>query len=362
MPWPSLSLRTRREQARDSFARHLPGADATVPNSILRALGEAFSSLTYDNDRHLDWVARMMMPDTAEGAFAERWGNIWLRDGRKPATGSSGLITVTGGVGATIPTGAVLTATVYDAAGGVLALEFEVVAGLTLATTSGVVAVESLQAGAFANLDEGAQLSFIDVPTGVDGSALVAFPGLAGAADQETDAALVERYIARIQEPPHGGADHDYVAWALEVPGVTRAWAKRELGVGTMTVRIMLDGVRASSGGLPLDEDRALVLAHIDKVRPTTVAQVYVPGQIAQPFNLTISDLIGDTPEVRANIRTELNAMLRARAAPGRMIYASWIREAISAATGEDHHDLTVGNQAPASAGHMITLGTLTFD
>jgi len=361
MPWPFISLRDRRGQVRDSFARHLPGADTTVPNSTTRAMAEAMAALTHDNDRHLDWVARMMMPDTAEGAFAERWGNIWLPDGRKPATGSAGAMTVTGSVGAVVPVGAILTASVYDAAGTSVAYEFEVVGGVTLATTSAVVAIESLNAGALANLDEGARLAFVDVPGGIDGTAMVASPGLAGGSDQETDAALIERYIARIQEPPHGGAAHDYVDWALEVPGVTRAWAAREMGVGTMTVRIMLDRVRASAGGFPQPEDRALVLAHIERLRPVTVAQVFVPSNIAQPVDLTIDDLVGDTPEARAAIRTELAAMLRARAAPGRMIYASWIREAVSAASGEDHHDLTATNQAPASAGHIITLGTVTF-
>lgn len=362
MVWPLIRLRDRRGQARDDIAHHLPGADATVPNSILRALAEMMAALTHDNDRHLYWVARMMMPDTAEGPFAQRWGDLWLEDGRKPAALASGAVTVAGTVGAGVPTGAVLTATAYDAAGAPIALEYEVVAGVTLATTTAVVAVAALTPGAAGNLAEGAQLAWRDVPDGVDGRATVAAPGFAGGADIETDADLIARYIDRIQEPPHGGNAHDYVQWLEAIPGIApgRAWCSPlEMGVGTVTLRFMLDDTRP--GGLPLPADLALVQGLIDARRPVTVAQVYVVAPIAQPLDLVIDDLAGDAPEVRAAIETEVRAMLRARARPGGIVYASWVREAVSAATGEDHHDLTVANQIPASAGHMIVLGTITY-
>jgi uncharacterized phage protein gp47/JayE len=360
MPWPLITLRDRRAQVRDDLSTHLPGSDATVPNSVLRAVAESQASLTHDNDLHLDWVARMMMPDTAEGEFADRWGNIWLPDGRKAASYATGAITVTGSIGAAVPTGAELTATIVDADGQRSSISFEIVAGVTLSSTSAAVAVLALDAGVAGNLEEGAQLSFVTVPSGIDGVAVIAAPGFSGGADVETDAALIERYIARIQEPPHGGAVHDYVAWTLDIPGVTRAWAAQEMGVGTITVRFILDDVRAPTG-IPLAGDLAIVLAHLDALRPVTVGQLYVLAPIAQPLNLTITDLANDRPEVRTNIGLELAEMLRARARPGGIIYASWIVEAIAAATGEDHHDATVSNVVPTSAGHIITPGTLTF-
>lgn len=361
MPWPLLSLRTRRQQTRDAIAARLPGADATVPNSRLRGINEMVASQTHDNDLHLDWVARMMMPDTAEGEFVERWANIWLPQGRKGASYAAGSITVTGTAGGEVPTGAVLTATVIDADGVQITLEIEVTTGVTLSGSSATVAVTALTAGALGNLDEGAKLSFLDAHEGVDGEATVAAPGFAGGADQESDTALIARYIDRIQEPPHGGTGNDYVQWMLEVPGVTRAWAKSESGVGTVTCRFMMDDVRAAGGGFPEPEDLDLVETYIDGVRPVTVADRYVVAPIEQVMNLTISLLSADTPEVRANIAIELEEMLRARGEPGQTIYASWIREAISSATGEDHHDITVANQVPSTAGHLITLGTITY-
>lgn len=355
MPWPTLSLRDRRKQVRDDIAAHVPGADASIPNTVLRAVGDAQASLTHDNDIHLDeFVVRNMMPDTAEAEFCDRWGNIWLPQGRKGASYAAGAITVAGTLGAAVPTKTRLTASAFDDAGEAVGVEFEVVAGVTLAGPSAVVAIRALTPGALANLDEGAQLVFVTPPGGIDGTASVAAPGLAGGAEIETDPELIERYIDRIQEPPHGGARHDYVAWAREVPGVTRAWARPEMGIGTMTVRIMLDNVRAGDGGLPQQEDLDLVHTHIDALRPVTVADFWVEAPIAQVHTITVSALNRDTPEVRHNIRLEVAEMLRARAAPGQTISASWIREAVSAATGEDHHDLVVSNLVPTTAGRLI--------
>lgn len=365
MPWPLITLRDRRKQVRDDIAAHLPGADASLPNSPLRVIGDAQASLTHDNDKHLDWVARMMMPDTAEGEYAERWGNLFLREGRKPATFALGSIIVTGAIGAVVEVGALLTATVVDPKSGQqLAVNVVTTHSVTLATTSAAIGVEAEIPGEIGNLPEGLALAFVDVPADIDGQAVVAADGLAYGTDAEPDADYIARYIDVIQEPPHGGNAHDYEQWLEQIPGIKpgRAWcAPQEAGVGTVTLRFMMDDVRAAFDGFPQSADLALVQAAIDKVRPVTVAQAFVVAPIAQPLDLTITDIIGDTPEVRANVRIELLAMLRARARPGGMIYASWIREAISAATGEDHHDTAIANVAPLSAGHLVTLGTITY-
>lgn len=356
MVWPIPNLRNRRTQVRDDIDSALPGADARIPNAPLSILAEAVASQIHDNDAHLEWVARMMMPDTAEGVFAERWGNIWLPQGRKPATFASGSITVTGKNGASVPTGAELTAAAFDDDGNRISLQFEVSAGVTLSGTSATVAIQALTAGVFGNLEAGAKLSFVDLPDGIDGQTTVAAPGLSGGADIEPVELLIERYINRIQEPPHGGNANDWVQWAKEQPGVTRAWGAQEMGVGTYTVRFMMDDVRAEFDGLPQAADLTDIAAAIAAIRPVTVAEAYFLAPSKQVETVTIDNLVGDTPEIRANIAAEVQAMSRARIRPGGIVYASWIREAVSAATGEDHHDLTIGNLTPDSAGHMIFL------
>ena len=80
---------------------------------------------------------------------------------------------------------------------------------------------------------------------------------MTGGTDTETDEQLRARILQRIQNPPMGGSAADYVAWALAVPGVTRAWAAPEQGIGTITVRFLMDDLRADDDGWPTPADVA---------------------------------------------------------------------------------------------------------
>lgn len=353
MPWTVPTLRQRREEVRDDINAHLEGADARVPNSVLRVHGDAVAGQTSDLDGHLAYIARMMMPDTAEGAYADRWANIWLPDGRKAATYAGGPVTITGEVGAAVATGAVLT----DGA-----IEYTVDAGVTLAASSGNVNVTATTPGVAGNLATARALTFVSgADAAIDAGAVVAAPGFAGGADQETDADLIARYIDRIQRPPHGGRASDYPQWAKEVAGVTRAWGTQDMGVGTYTVRFMADVVRAADDGVPTSGDVDLVAAYLATVRPVTVADLYVLAPVKQVLDVTVTDLSSDTPETRTAVETELAQMLLARAAPGQKIYGSWISEAISSATGEDYHSGGYSDVTPTTGGHIIVLGEVTY-
>ena len=81
---------------------------------------------------------------------------------------------------------------------------------------------------------------------------------LTGGTDDETDDQPARPHPgSRIQNPPMGGSQADYVAWALAVPGVTRAWAAPEQGTGTITVRFLMDDLRADDDGWPTPPDVA---------------------------------------------------------------------------------------------------------
>ena len=54
--------------------------------------------------------------------------------------------------------------------------------------------------------------------------AYVGVNGIGGGADVESDEDLRARVLFRKRNPPHSGSKSDYIAWALEVPGVTRAF------------------------------------------------------------------------------------------------------------------------------------------
>ena len=116
------------------------------------------------------------------------------------------------------------------------------------------------------------------------------------------------------------------------VPGVTRAWAAVEMGIGTMTVRFLMDDLRADDDGWPLQQDIVAVADYIDKMRPVTVKDCFVLAPIKQFIDITILDVMPADDEVKAEIEKNIRDMLFERAAPGATIYAAWISYAIMTA------------------------------
>ena len=101
MPWQTPSLREVRGLVRDNVRASLPGADASIPNSVLRVLGDAQGGLCHLTLQYIDWLALQLLPDTAETEWLDRHGQIWLVNadgtkGRKQATFASGSATFTG--------------------------------------------------------------------------------------------------------------------------------------------------------------------------------------------------------------------------------------------------------------------------
>ena len=125
-----------------------------------------------------------------------------------------------------------------------------------------------MTAGVAGNLPIGPSLTFVSPVAGVTGTATVGAGGLLNGAEAEADVDLRSRLLARIRQPAQGGAASDYLTWALEVSGISRAWVyPQELGAGTVTVRVVSD---AAVGGLiPGAAKIAEVQAWINARRPT---------------------------------------------------------------------------------------------
>lgn len=336
-----------RRQVRDDIAAHLPGADATVPNSNMRVLSDANSGLADGGYRYLEMLAREMLPDTAI-YWLERHGRIWI-GARQAATFAEGVIVITGIDGTLVPAGTELS---------VGNLRIETTADATASPGGTLVATRCVEPGAVGNFVAGGFATFLDAISGVD--AIAAIPDAwSGGAETESDDSYRDRLLQRIRKPPQGGAKRDYIAWAREVAGVTRAWAAQELGEGTVTVRFVMDDLRPPNG-FPTEEDCELVFNHIDPKRPVTAKRLFVLPPVAKLVNLTITDLTPDTSAVRLAIEAALRQMLQRRAAPGVTIYRSWQAEAVSTAAGEDSHDLTASN-VTCLPGEMAILGTITY-
>src|SRR5215813_5135467 len=104
MTWQTPTLREVRTQVRDLIRGSLPGADANVPNSVLRVLSDNQGALCHLTLQYIDWLALQLMPDTAETEWLSRFGAIWLVNsdgstGRKMATPAVGAVTFIGQAG-----------------------------------------------------------------------------------------------------------------------------------------------------------------------------------------------------------------------------------------------------------------------
>jgi uncharacterized phage protein gp47/JayE len=356
MPWQTPTLAEVRGLVRDSVRAKLPGADALVPNSVLRVLSDSQGALCHATLQYIDWLALQLLPDTAETEWLDRHGNIWLVNsdgttGRKVATLASGTVQFTGTVGTIVPIGTQLSGSNTD---------YETTELVTIGVDLTTGPVQALDPGSLGNLDQGATLGLVSSIPGVDGTVTVL--ELAGGVDTENDNDLRARVLERIRQPPMGGAAYDYVAWALAVPGVTRAWCSPlEMGMGTVTIRFMMDELRASTGGFPLPDDVDTVKAYIDSVRPVAVKDFFVAGPIPYPINLRISYLDYDDGSTRGAIEQSLLNTFFVRATPGQFWYRSWSDEGIANANGVNAYDLVASDVPMPGLGYMAVLGDLTY-
>lgn len=358
MPWTTPTLTDTRKMVRDNVVALLRGA-AMVPNNVLRVMADAMAGLARLALEYIDWLAKQLLPDTAETEWLDRHGNIWLVNadgtkGRKGATLSSGSILCTGTYGALIPTGSQLSAnqTTYETLNQV-AIDQD---------GQAVLNVRALDPGPDGNLDPGVTMAFASSVPDVDAQATVIT--MSGGTGEEADADLRARVLLRIQNPPMGGDATDYVQWALSVPGVTRAWSfPNEMGVGTVTVRFMMDALRASNNGFPTGDDVAIVQSFMDTMRPVAIKDFWVEAPIPFPINFIISNLDSNDAGTQGNVLVELQNTFMERSRPGQTWYRAWTDVAIGSAAGVNFYDIITPTDdvTMPSPGFMAVIGQIQY-
>lgn len=343
-----------RDDARTRLELVADNASAVLRRSLVGIFATVWAGAVHMLHGHLDWNSRQVFADTAEFDSLIRMGAPYGIS-PNPPTFASGVTTATGTNGSPIPMGALLRRA--DGA------EFEVTVGTTIASGTAAVSVDALVAGEAGNCDSGTILTFESPIAGVASDTTVTSDGLAGGADPESVDDFRTRYIARLREPPQGGADHDYVAWAKEVAGVTRVWVyENENGLGTVVVRFMRDH---DSPAIPTTPEVAAVQAVLDAERPIT-AEVTAVAPVAHPIAFTLH-LVPDTSDTRAAVVAELTDLLERLAEPGDgagrgTILLSAIRTAIGTAGGITDYTMTVPSADVVPAlGEITTLGTITY-
>lgn len=369
MPYSRPTLTALRNTAvQDITTSGVPGLDGLLRNAVLRVLAWCMSGLAYSLYGYLDWIGRESVPFTSTDEYLEAWAAL-IGIYRKDSTAATGAAAYTGQPGSVVPADTALTrqdGTPYTST-----------ADATVDTTGNVVVpfVAAVN-GADTDCDPGTAMNISNAIAGINSGGTVMAPGATGGADQELDPALRTRMLAKYAAPPQGGAGGDYEQWALEVPGVTRAFVQPNgMGAGTVIVRPMLDDVQAAYGGFPQGTDgcateetrgptaagdQLAVAEHIWPVQPVT-ALVWVMAPVPHPIDVDLLALDPNTQDMQDQITASINDMYLVKGQLGGTIYPSDLYEAILATPGINH--FTMDQPAlpvTVAAGELPIMGVLT--
>ena len=337
--------------------------------AVSKALAWAVANLANGHYGYLDWIARQAVPFTATAEYLEAWAGL-VGVLRKPAAPAKGTGTWAGAPGTVLPAG---TAAARPDGVRYLVQADSAVSG------AGVVscALVAETPGAAGNADAGTALALASSVAGIN--SVGASGVLAAGADQEDDDGLRSRMLARYAASPQGGAEADYLEWAAEVPGVTRAWvAPNGFGAGTVVIYTMWDQAEAARQGLPqgtdgvatgetrdpvrrASGDQLAVADHLFTLRPVT-ALVYSVAPVPDPIAFSISSQATVPAMVRALIPAALDAVFRAKASPGGSMQPSDFYAALRAVPGMPPFDLvTPAGVVSSDPGHIAIRGAVAY-
>jgi uncharacterized phage protein gp47/JayE len=243
-------------------------------------------------------------------------------------------------------------------------------AAVTVAAGTATMALTASTEGADGNESAGGTLTFVSPIAGVSTEATIDSSGITGGLDEETDDDLRERVLARKRFPPHGGSEHDYEAWALEYPGVTRAWVFPEYqGVGTVGLTFVMDN---ATPYIPIAATRALVRGYlVEHEDPSTGQTIGIPVT-AEPglfvFEITevllhfLINIYPNTADVKAAVTAELTDFFLREGGPGETIRRSRLSEAISLSLGEGYHEIIFpASDVVVGQTEIYSLGVVNF-
>ncbi len=148
--------------------------NALLPRSLAFVLAHVLAGATWGLYLYQQWIARQVIPDTAEGAQLERWARLFGIT-RNPPVKAAGKVDVTGASGSDLLGGSLLQRA--------NAVEYAIVGDWhwTVSETT-AVDVEAVEPGTTGNFDWAvdATLDLVSPPAGIVGTCPLRSPGIAG--------------------------------------------------------------------------------------------------------------------------------------------------------------------------------------
>ena len=360
---PTLTeLKTRAiEDLRTQTVGQDGSNNSLARRAVLRVLAIISAGLTHLLYGFIAWVIKQMFITSADRTYLELQGaefGVTVKYG----TSASGACLVTGTATKVVPAGRELLNTVTG-------LKYTVDAAVTI-PAGGTVSIDVTAKSVGEDYNEAINtvLKFVSPIIGVNTTVTVT-TAIASGEDEETEEQYRARVLRRKRQPPSGGADFDYEAWALEVAGVTRSWSFPQYqGLGTVGVAFVKDNdTDIFPDAAEREVVRLYIVEHTDAATGETVGVPVgaVPGTImieltAQSINLAM-DIYPNNGTVQSNIQSRLSDLFLAQG-PGDTIRYSDLMSAISNAVGLEYFRLnTPADDLGISANRLPQLGVITY-
>lgn len=328
-----------------------------VRSLLIDAIAMAHAGQTNGLYEFLAWISRQIVPHLADDEILLLFCQFWGIQRKMPSTASGQLmLTVRGDA-------AITAGTQLQTNSGLI---IECAQSVLLKTGTEAVEVVAIEEGAAGNISGGTEFELISPVANVESKAALSDAGMTGGADIESISSLRARLLFRVQYPPSGGNKWDYIRWARECAGVTRAWCiPAPMYCNYVTVVFVLDEqVKIVPTNDDLNRVREYINGHINPVTnqfegKPPAAELIVRAPVIKPINPQIR-LFPDTPETRAAVHQSLTELLNGSQL-GENFYLSHIRAAVSNTTGVIDHRINLVEDVEVNNDELAVLGVITW-
>ena len=258
-------------------------------------------------------VQKNLFPDTADselsGGTLERAGRIKIERNPFPATQGVYDITVTGVIGGVVSRG--LT---FRTSNNFI---YQVLADVTLASTTAIVSVISLTAGRESLLTSGQELIATSPIVNVENEAIVS-----AVTTEPQDAESLDQYRAFVLQAyrtePQGGSAADYRIWVSDAQGVTRIYPYVGSQAGIINIYVEADTADKIPSQSVLDDVLAVINFDPDTTkplnergrRPLSAWVINILPVVTLEVDINITNLSDDSAPVLAAIKSNIETYL----------------------------------------------------
>ena len=359
MPFTRPTLQEIVDRIEQDLLSRIESSSTLLRRAVLKVISRVYAGAAHLLYGYLSYIKDQIFVSSSDEENLEIAGGE-LGIIKKAAEYAHGTVIATGTSGVTIPAKAVIQFpdnqqyTVDSAAYITLGIAY-------LDITAVVPGIEG-------NQNNGMVGTFVSPIVGVNSSVTVDADGIIDGSDTESVDALRNRVLLRKSLPPQGGAHNDYEMWALEIPGVTRAWTLESyMGPGTVGLAFVRDNDPSIiPTEVQMEEMYAYLVSHTDNItgqvlgKPVT-AKLFIVDLSLYTLNFIIR-LLPNTPTVQSLVADKLTQLINTSGGPDVPLYETDFDVAISQASGHITHavDFPVGDFG-CPVNRVPVMGTITF-